>query len=262
VRSADAEAPEIADDSARRPARERPRREAPLTRAARTRVDAPVGLQKNRPMRAVARAIALGLALWAAPSFASVWLWTDGDGVVRYTTHPEHVPLSARGSLTEVTPGMALPPPPAQAAAASAPASAAPAPSYAPPEGVGFEADPFNAPGQASRPAGQEIPDAPQAAPASVAAVAPAPVAAAPPAPVAAAPPVPVTAAPPGSRRAELEAQIARDEAALKELISQPTDANAPVEASPELREIARRLPALQAELRALEEAQARAATP
>ena len=54
----------------------------------------------------------------------------------------------------------------------------------------------------------------------------------------------------------------ARDEAALKELISQPADPNAPVEASPELREIAKRLPALQAELRALEEAQARAATP
>jgi hypothetical protein len=205
-------------------------------------------------MRAVARAIALGLALWAAPSAASVWLWTDSDGVVRYTTHPERVPLSARGSLTEVTPGMALPPPPAQAAAAPAPASASPAPSYAPPEGVGFEADPFNAPGQPSRPAGQEIPDAPEAAPASVAAVAPAP--------VAAAPPAPATTAPPGSRRAELEAQIARDEAALKELISQPADANAEVEPSPELREIARRLPALQAELRALEEAQARAATP
>lgn len=50
----------------------------------------------------------------------------------------------------------------------------------------------------------------------------------------------------------ELEAQIAADEEALKQLISAP-GVDADVEVSPELREIAARLPQLQAQLAALE---------
>jgi hypothetical protein len=56
------------------------------------------------------------------------------------------------------------------------------------------------------------------------------------------------------SRRAEIEAQIARDQEALKDLISRAeVEGDEPLRSSPELREIASRLPALQAELRDLE---------
>ena len=55
------------------------------------------------------------------------------------------------------------------------------------------------------------------------------------------------------ARRSELEAQIAADQAALKDLISRSDDGT-PLERSPEFLEIARRLPELQAELRALEQ--------
>ncbi len=53
------------------------------------------------------------------------------------------------------------------------------------------------------------------------------------------------------ARRAELLAAIAHDEEALKDHVSSGSDTQ--LAASPELREIAERLPALQAELRALE---------
>ena len=55
------------------------------------------------------------------------------------------------------------------------------------------------------------------------------------------------------TRRNEVEAQIAADEDRLKQLIS--TSATEDIESSPELHEIARRLPKLQAELRQLEHA-------
>ena len=54
------------------------------------------------------------------------------------------------------------------------------------------------------------------------------------------------------SRIRQLEAQIASDEEALKQLISAP-GAEADVEVSPELREIAARLPQLQAQLASLQ---------
>jgi hypothetical protein len=53
------------------------------------------------------------------------------------------------------------------------------------------------------------------------------------------------------ARRAELVAAIARDEEALKEHVSSGQDAS--IVTNPQLREIAERLPALQAELRALD---------
>ncbi len=60
------------------------------------------------------------------------------------------------------------------------------------------------------------------------------------------------------ARIRELEAEIAEHEEALKQLISAPgTDAD--VEVSPELREIARRLPRLQAELASLQRGRASA---
>ena len=65
------------------------------------------------------------------------------------------------------------------------------------------------------------------------------------------APPAAVGAPETEQRKAELQQQIARDEDALKALISNPDATD--LEDSPELHEIARRLPRLQAELRALE---------
>jgi hypothetical protein len=56
------------------------------------------------------------------------------------------------------------------------------------------------------------------------------------------------------SRRDELEELIARDEEALKRLLSDASLDETGFEQSPELREIAQRMPALQAELRKLEE--------
>jgi uncharacterized coiled-coil protein SlyX len=63
------------------------------------------------------------------------------------------------------------------------------------------------------------------------------------------------------ARIRELEARIAEDEEALKQLISAP-GADADTEVSPELREIAARLPRLQAELASLRQRRARAGGP
>jgi hypothetical protein len=63
------------------------------------------------------------------------------------------------------------------------------------------------------------------------------------------------------ARRAELEREIAAQEAALEDLISRPADGTR-LEDTPEFREIARRLPELQAELRELDEAPASEAQP
>jgi uncharacterized coiled-coil protein SlyX len=63
------------------------------------------------------------------------------------------------------------------------------------------------------------------------------------------------------ARIRELEARIAEDEEALKKLISAP-GAEADTEVSPELREIADRLPKLQAELASLQEQSTRSGGP
>jgi hypothetical protein len=114
-------------------------------------------------------------------------------------------------------------------------------------------------------------PPAPAPAPVAVAPVSATPVAAAPvaPAPVAPAPaePTPVSASAPSAddatREQELAAAIAADQEALKALISAPgVPGEPPLTDSPELREIARRLPELQAELAALRERRAPSAGP
>jgi hypothetical protein len=211
--------------------------------------------------------IALAVALFAPAAFAEVWQWTDADGVVRYTPNPDRVPESQRGSLVKLEPGMQVPPP----------SPSAPPVMYAPPEELPFGADPFDAPEPARtlevpepEPAA-EVPEveasatpAPSAAP--VEASAPRATLVEVPAPSATPPsdtPVDEPEPPPAprllsdaerARRAQLEEQIAADQEALKELISRgSTEGDDPLRESPELREIARRLPVLQAELRALE---------
>ncbi len=65
------------------------------------------------------------------------------------------------------------------------------------------------------------------------------------------------------SQIAALEADIAKEEERLKELVSEPLPEEASVPGdSPEVREIARRLPALQARLHALHAHRARLAAP
>ncbi len=203
--------------------------------------------------------VALAAALLAPAAFAEVWQWTDAEGVVRYTPNPERVPQSQRGSLVKVEPGMSLP----------TPSPAKPPVMYAPPEELPFGVDPFEAPEPART---LESPDLPEMEPS------PAPVPARttepPELPEMEPSPAPVPSAAVGApgdapepppvprplsdteraRHAQLEEQIAADQETLKELISrESTQGEAPLRESPELREIARRLPALQAELRALE---------
>jgi hypothetical protein len=217
--------------------------------------------------RSAARPLLLGLLLaaLAAPggAGAELWRWIDADGVARYTPDPDRVPAARRSTLTRVEPGMASAPSPK-------PAVAKPLPIFAPPGDAALEQDPWNAPGRAPAVEGEilrdsrelvvEVPTTPPPGPSRdsrelVVEVPTAP----PPSPPSAAPPAP---APPLSRdaeerRAELVAAIARDEEALKEHVSSAQDSS--IVTNPELREIAERLPALQAELRALE---ARSAAP
>jgi hypothetical protein len=174
-----------------------------------------------------ALSLALLLALLGSPAAADVWQWTDAEGVVRYTPDPERVPAGRRDTMVKVEPGMPAPRP-----------RGAPTPGavYAPSQELPRGVDPFNAPDQARS---LEAVDVPEPGPGDP--------------PAGAAAPAPSFAE--RSRRAEIAARIAADEEALKQLISNP---DAPPPDSAELREIARRLPALQAELRALDEAQAR----
>ncbi len=288
--------------------------------------------------------VALVHLLLAPAAMADVWRWTDAEGVIRYTPDPDRVPARSRGTLVQVTPGMAP----------TATAAPAEEPEWLPPADE-FDADPFNAPQRArsvevtvvpepawevkTRPSGaaaastaspargaggredaartgsnaatpstgtagavvasappqsspslppvSSSPAGPAAAPASAATGTSVPTAgdasASAPNPSiasAASPPVDpwsalavvggVVSPPPWqqpapapltaeqiSRRDELEALIDRDEEILKQLLSDPSLDASGFEESPELREIALRLPALQAELRALKEGRA-----
>jgi hypothetical protein len=220
-------------------------------------------------------ALALAALLAAGPAAAELWRWIDADGVPRYTPDPDRVPGAQRATLARVEPGMAAAPPPS-VAPPPAPAAATPPEIFAPPVEEPLAEDPFNAPERAREAPGEivgevvvELPEAapraapspaPSAATASLPPVdAPAPPAAAEAtAPVEEPPAATETARAPSpasphleARRAELLAAIARDEAALRTHVA--SSAGGPLAASPELREIAERLPALQAELRALE---------
>ncbi len=237
-------------------------------------------LYKNEWMRPHRWAAALLLAM-AMPAYAApeLYRWIDADGSVRYTPNPNRVPDARRDTLVRVEPGMAPPPPTVPAGAAT------PAAIHAPPGEPG--ADPFSAPDPPRRalapvPA-DEGPSVDAGPPDAVASEAPAAAAAAPAEPAAethaavAPPPAlsagPARAASPSrtavaanpapqqlrSRREELVAQIAEDEETLKALISAArAEAGDPLIDSDELREIARRLPVLQEELRALDEQSAR----
>ncbi len=263
------------------------------------------------------RALTLGIAvvLLGQPAIADLWMWTDPEGVVRYTSDLSRIPSAQRTTALAVTLGMTLPSAPPETAGTESEAPAL----FAPPDEVFLAPDPFNAPEQArslavddvaepesgdpweapteqkpsadtaattadtGAPAGFEAPapasamaptapgsraalePKPERSAASTATAAGAPTAAAPSTATAAAVPTPTVSATPRAaapapaastsdperRRAELQQMIDRDRDTLKALISNADATD--IEDSPELREIARRLPRLQAELRALE---------
>jgi hypothetical protein len=207
--------------------------------------------------------VALCMALGSSPAAADLWRWIDADGVVRYTPNPNRVPAGARSSLARVEAGMAAAP---AAPRAPAPPVAA-APIYAPADEFSFEADPFNAPDQARTLRGSDVPEPLEAGATTPLDAERSPSAAAEPAAAPSATPAatrtqaleaaldapsrPALDAAQSQRRAELLAQIERDETALKEMISgSASRSGAPGD---ELRAIAERLPQLQEELRVLE---------
>jgi len=212
--------------------------------------------------RAPALALALGLggapALAAAPAWAAseektpapvIYRWVDENGVPHYTAQRDRIPAAVRGSVREVRPDATAP------AAPSAPAASAPAPAEA---WISRDAGAGPATGGAA--------PLPAAAPAtSEPAVAPAP----PAGPVlGAASPAPARSAPGGAagseldqRIAALEAEIERDEEALKTLLSEPAGPGGLAD-QPAFREIAKRLPQRQAALRDLRDQRSRLGRP
>jgi hypothetical protein len=204
------------------------------------------GSCRLRGLRRAALGLALGgaLAIAAADApaeFAPLYQWVDGEGVVRYTPDPDRVPRSRRATMVLVRPGTPAPAPTASAGSEPAPLPTGlpPAATSTPersPEGAsdqaGQGADPFNAPGRARRVVSERIEE---------------------PAPRGGSAPTALDA-----QIRELEAAIARDQEALMALIGEASPEGAdPADDSDELREIARRLPALQADLRALRERRA-----
>jgi hypothetical protein len=184
------------------------------------------------------------LALPRGGGAVDLYQWTDEHGVIRYTPDASRVPGSRRHTLLRVEPGSAPPVP--EGGPSLAPRSGI----HAPPGDPGLESDPFNAPEQARRVESSTVPESLEL-----------PGAASAPAAGTRTRPAPAREASPGDaqRRAELVAAIERDEEALKALISAAgSDEPGTLEQSQELREIARRLPELQAQLRALDEGRER----
>jgi len=216
----------------------------------------------------VALALILAAALGALPSLvrADVYRWVDETGATHYATSRDAVPRAFRDAA-EVIPappatipnpsGESPPPPPARPAAAPAPAPApvAPAvepgaPALAPAPAPAPEVAP--APATAPTTAPSAVPA--EGAPSSESGAQAAPAAAPPPAP--GAPPAQAAGAHPQDPRAQeiaqLEGQLERDREVLRQLISTRTWDSAELAADPRVREIAERMPRLQAELAAL----------
>jgi hypothetical protein len=203
----------------------------------------------------------LAAALGAVPlqARADVYRWVDDAGVTHFSTSKEAIPSRYRsGSIAihEAPEGVTNPssshPPPRRAPLpqqpAEAPALKSPPAEPAPAPAPGPSAEPAPPPAEGAR-----APEAPAAAPPAL-----------PPAPIAPAPTPQSDAARPATREpgqhedprkdeiADLEGQIERDRETLRQLISTPRWDSAALAADPRVREIAARLPRLQAELSAL----------
>lgn len=193
----------------------------------------------------------LAAALCAAPALAraDVYRWVDDTGATHYATTRAEVPSAFREAAEAIkaapsavpNPSSARPPAPPRPPAPAAiepPPPAQPAPPPAPAPALGP---------QSSGPTVEAAPPAakPEAAPAPEAALAPA---VAPPAERA-----PLADGDPRQQEiAQLEAAIERDREELRHLISTPRWDASELASDPHIREIAERLPRLQAELAAL----------
>jgi hypothetical protein len=191
----------------------------------------------------------LGVAIPATPPRAekptpALYQWTDDRGNVRYTPDPDRVPASQRETMQRLEPGAPATPRPPRASALP---GQSPAPTALTPVA----------------PTTPAAPPAPAAAPSSTPAASGVAPATARVGALSAPEPAPALSAGEAAREQQLAAAIAADEEALKSLISAPVaeGAEPPVD-SEQLREIARRLPALQAELTALRERRAPPAGP
>jgi len=159
----------------------------------------------------LAFAIALPcIAIGAQQGETELYRWLDRHGVVRYTTDLGRIPKSRRSTVVRVIPQST------STTTAAPPAPAVPLPGLVPAP----DADPFSPPGQVSK-------VAPQAS-------------------------APVTSSWPelDARIAELELLVAKDEEAIKQMVSTPQvgEYDELID-SEELREIGARLPVLQGEL-------------
>lgn len=197
----------------------------------------------------------LAAALCAAPALAraDVYRWVDEDGATHYATSRGEVPREFRDAAQVIVPApvgvpnpsSARPPaptPPLAPTAVEPPAPAQPAP-----------AQPEPAPAPARESALPTIETAPLASRSEVAP--PAPDAPQVPSPDVAPPAVRSPLAPGDPRQqeiAQLEAAIERDREELRNMVSTPRWDASELASDPHVREIAERLPRLQAELAAL----------
>ena len=213
-----------------------------------------------------ALALLLALAVGLAPALcnAELYRWVDELGVTHYATDLDSIPSSARDDALEI---LATPAPVAAPRAQPVPAEPAPAPT---PPSAPEAASPAIATPEIATPAitsptlalpesALPEPVTPESAPsAALPAATPATETTT---PLPTAPPVfpgpPATAPiPPEDPRAaevaELEAQIASDRERLRQMISTKRWDSAELASDPGVREIAERLPRLQAQLAAL----------
>jgi hypothetical protein len=200
--------------------------------------------------------LALALALAPSPASSEVFRWVDELGVTHYTTDRSTIPRRFRGDAQAI---VASPAPRAN----RAPSAATP-PRPLPSESLPSEPLPSEPPPSAALP-GASLPSASEMPPPELA----------PPTPSAAIPaelpatemtvptqtpvdpgPIATPAIPPEDPRAaevaELEERIAADRERLRQIISTKRWDSAELASDPSIREIADRLPRLQAELAAL----------
>ncbi len=157
---------------------------------------------------------------------APLYLWTDEEGSVRYTANRSAIPRGDRRSSRRVVPGESEGPEDAGEI------GLAPDPAQ-PGSGTGVEPGPLDAADPGRRPQTKSV----EAAPPSTAEL--------------------------DARIREVEVSIARDQEALKVLIAEePAEGRDSLAQSQQLREIAHRLPRLQAELRSLRAQRAEQAAP
>jgi len=191
----------------------------------------------------------LAAALCAAPALAraDTYKWVDADGFTHYATSLADVPSEYRGAV-EV-----IPPPPTgvpNPSSARPPAPPAPPPAPAAVEPTPAQPAPALAP-ETTTPSVDAAPPGTNEAPAPVPAPAPAGAPGESAAPRAERAPI-ASIDPRQQEIAQLEAAIERDREELRNLVSTPRWDASELASDPHVREIAERLPRLQAELAAL----------